>query len=113
MLHENSYPSTCTRTHRISGLDSADRGLLCGRIMRLSPRSLVLSDESGSAVLEVACSVENVAAGDLAEAATKLFAMLRALDERFDRIAVAPVPQEGLGEAINDRLARAAWRESK
>ncbi|HAY06646.1 MAG TPA: L-threonylcarbamoyladenylate synthase [Hyphomonas sp.] len=51
--------------------------------------------------------------GDLAEAATKLFAMLRALDERFDRIAVAPIPQEGLGEAINDRLARAAWREDK
>ena len=51
-------------------------------------------------------------AGDLAEAATKLFAMLRALDARFDRIAVAPIPQEGLGEAINDRLARAAHRDS-
>lgn len=50
--------------------------------------------------------------GDLAEAATKLFAMLRALDARFDRIAVAPIPQEGLGEAINDRLARAAHRDS-
>lgn len=50
--------------------------------------------------------------GDLAEAATKLFAMLRALDTRFDRIAVAPIPEEGLGEAINDRLARAAHRDS-
>lgn len=50
--------------------------------------------------------------GDLAEAATKLFAMLRALDARFDRIAVAPIPQDGLGEAINDRLARAAHRDS-
>lgn len=49
--------------------------------------------------------------GDLAEAATKLFAMLRALDARYARIAVAPVPMEGLGEAINDRLARAAHRE--
>ncbi|MBY9067667.1 threonylcarbamoyl-AMP synthase [Hyphomonas sp. WL0036] len=49
--------------------------------------------------------------GDLAEAATKLFAMLRALDERFDRIAVAPIPMTGLGEAINDRLARAAHRD--
>lgn len=51
--------------------------------------------------------------GDLTEAATKLFAMLRALDERFDRIAVAPIPHEGLGEAINDRLARAAWRDGE
>jgi L-threonylcarbamoyladenylate synthase len=51
-------------------------------------------------------------AGDLAEAAANLFAMLRAMDRRFDRIAAAPVPPEGLGEAINDRLARAAHRGS-
>lgn len=50
--------------------------------------------------------------GDLAEAATKLFAMLRALDARFDRIAVASIPMQGLGEAINDRLTRAAHRDS-
>lgn len=50
--------------------------------------------------------------GDLAEAATKLFAMMRALDERFDRIAIAPIPMTGLGEAINDRLGRAAYREN-
>lgn len=49
---------------------------------------------------------------DLAEAATKLFAMLRALDARYDRIAVAPIPMDGLGEAINDRLARAAHRDA-
>ena len=49
--------------------------------------------------------------GDLVEAASKLFAMLRALDARYDRIAVAPVPDTGLGEAINDRLQRAAYRE--
>ncbi|BDX00044.1 L-threonylcarbamoyladenylate synthase [Maricaulis maris] len=49
------------------------------------------------------------AAGDLAEAATGLFAALRALDARgAARIAVAPIPNEGLGEAINDRLQRAA-----
>lgn len=50
--------------------------------------------------------------GDLAEAATKLFAMLRALDVRYSRIAVAPIPMTGLGEAINDRLARAAHRDN-
>jgi len=49
------------------------------------------------------------AEGDLAEAAANLFAMLRALDEpRFAAIAVMPIPETGLGLAINDRLARAA-----
>jgi L-threonylcarbamoyladenylate synthase len=47
--------------------------------------------------------------GDLAEAAAKLFAYLRAADRRAPAaIAVAPIPGEGLGEAINDRLRRAA-----
>jgi L-threonylcarbamoyladenylate synthase len=47
--------------------------------------------------------------GDLIEAAAKLFAALRALDETgFRTIAVMPVPEEGLGAAINDRLRRAA-----
>lgn len=47
--------------------------------------------------------------GDLNEAAANLFAFLRALDARGAAcIAVAPIPPDGLGEAINDRLARAA-----
>lgn len=46
--------------------------------------------------------------GDLTEAAANLFAALRALDDKSDRIAVMPIPDEGLGEAINDRLRRAA-----
>lgn len=46
---------------------------------------------------------------DLAEAAANLFAYLRAADRtKPDGIAVAPIPAEGLGEAINDRLKRAA-----
>ncbi|WP_454713810.1 L-threonylcarbamoyladenylate synthase [Caulobacter segnis] len=48
-------------------------------------------------------------AGDLAEAAANLFAYLRAADRlRPSAIAVAPIPEDGLGEAINDRLRRAA-----
>ena len=47
--------------------------------------------------------------GDLAEAAANLFGHLRALDARGARaIAVMPLPNVGLGEAINDRLRRAA-----
>lgn len=47
--------------------------------------------------------------GDLREAAANLFAHLREFDARgCARVAVAPVPRHGLGEAINDRLRRAA-----
>ena len=46
--------------------------------------------------------------GDLTEAAANLFDMLRRLDGRAAAIAVAPVPERGLGIAINDRLRRAA-----
>lgn len=47
--------------------------------------------------------------GDLTEAAANLFASLRALDRpAFSAIAVMPIPETGLGRAINDRLRRAA-----
>ncbi|MBU1375086.1 MAG: threonylcarbamoyl-AMP synthase [Alphaproteobacteria bacterium] len=47
--------------------------------------------------------------GDLREAAANLFAYLRGADRTSPSgIAVAPIPHEGLGEAINDRLKRAA-----
>ncbi|WP_137703033.1 L-threonylcarbamoyladenylate synthase [Marimonas lutisalis] len=47
-------------------------------------------------------------AGDLVEAAANLFAMLHAIDDGETPIAVSPVPETGLGLAINDRLRRAA-----
>ncbi|HTW50973.1 MAG TPA: L-threonylcarbamoyladenylate synthase, partial [Stellaceae bacterium] len=47
--------------------------------------------------------------GDLAEAAANFFAMLRRLDRpEYSGIAAMPVPDDGLGRAINDRLRRAA-----
>ncbi len=50
-------------------------------------------------------------AGDLNEAAANLFSYLRAADSLAPTaIAVAPIPHAGLGEAINDRLERAAGR---
>ena len=55
-------------------------------------------------------NVRDLSAGrNLDEAAANLFSLLRELDALGQpRIAVAPIPYEGLGEAINDRLARAA-----
>ncbi|CAN0585562.1 unnamed protein product, partial [Laminaria digitata] len=48
------------------------------------------------------------ASGDLREAAANLFAMMRILDTSATAIAVMPIPDRGLGRAINDRLRRAA-----
>lgn len=56
-----------------------------------------------------ACIANLSPAGDLAEAAANLFGMLHALDRPiFTGIAVMPIPDTGLGRAINDRLRRAA-----
>ncbi|TRW99317.1 threonylcarbamoyl-AMP synthase [Paracoccus sp. M683] len=46
--------------------------------------------------------------GDLTEAAAHLFDLLRRADREGRAIAVAPIPDHGLGTAINDRLRRAA-----
>jgi L-threonylcarbamoyladenylate synthase len=55
------------------------------------------------------------AAGDLAEAAARLYAGLRTLDalaaaRGLRGLAAMPIPRDGLGAAINDRLTRAAQR---
>jgi L-threonylcarbamoyladenylate synthase len=64
-----------------------------------------LADGAASAV-----KVLNLSArGDPIEAAANLFSHLRALDAAgAEAIAVMPIPHHGLGEAINDRLQRAA-----
>ena len=60
--------------------------------------------------MDASNAVMNLSArGDLHEAAANLFGYLRALDaKKAHAIAVMPVPHHGLGEAINDRLRRAA-----
>jgi L-threonylcarbamoyladenylate synthase len=89
-----------------------------------APRTRVRLDaasvEAGEALLafgpaslpgmELASAMLNLSAsGNVAEAAANLFGYLRALDAKGARaIAVMPVPHQGLGEAINDRLRRAA-----
>jgi L-threonylcarbamoyladenylate synthase len=79
---------------------------------RAALRLNVRTKESGEILLGFGSSPEaalNLSpTGDLREAASNLFAMLHELDRRGCRIAVAPIPETGLGEAINDRLRRAA-----
>ena len=82
--------------------------------LRLDARDI----RPGEAVLAIGRLPPNAAAavatinlsesGDLAEAANRFFAALRALDTKAGAIAVMPIPEAGLGEAINDRLRRAA-----
>lgn len=58
---------------------------------------------------DMACDLNLSPSGDLVEAAANLFHHLRQLDALgAGKIAVAPIPERGLGRAINDRLRRAA-----
>jgi L-threonylcarbamoyladenylate synthase len=96
-------------------------GMLTSHYAPRTPMRLNAGDvEAGEALLafgpasvpgmEAASAVMNLSArADLAEAAANLFGYLRALDSKGARaISVMPVPHHGLGEAINDRLRRAA-----
>ncbi len=85
----------------------------------LPVRLNVTQPEPGEALIAFGAEVPSEArktinlsvAADLKEAAAKLFAALRELDSpEFSGIAVMPIPDEGIGEAINDRLRRASVR---
>ena len=105
-----------------SSIKGASRGYLAG--IGLTLAILVVTNLAagitGEALLafgphlpkgaEKAVRVLNLSpAADLVEAAANLFSDLRTLDDADAKsIAVMRVPLEGLGEAINDRLARAA-----
>ena len=70
---------------------------------------LAFGDDVVAGVEATTVTMNLSAQGDLNEAAANLFSYLRALDsKRAYAIAVMPVPHHGLGEAINDRLRRAA-----
>jgi L-threonylcarbamoyladenylate synthase len=95
MLASHYAPRTKLR------LDAAE--VLPGEALLTFGAAKLKGAENASRVLDLSRS------GDLVEAATNLFAHLRALDTSgASAIAVAPIPHEGLGEAINDRLSRAA-----
>jgi len=77
-------------------------------VTALEPGEALLS--FGPASIQGAVIEMNLSpSGDLQEAAARLFAALRRLDRSGAKaIAVMPIPEEGLGRAINDRLRRAA-----
>ncbi len=103
----------------LAGADSDDSqplapGLLAshyapGASVRLNARELEPGETGLDFAGQFAGALDLSPSGDLEEAAANLFSALRTLDASGAmRIAVAPIPNQGLGEAINDRLARAA-----
>lgn len=108
-----------------TGAESADNPVAPGMLAsHYAPRARVRLDadriEPGEAALlfggvrpqgigSARAALNLSESGDLMEAAARLFSFLRQLDASgADTIAVSPVPETGLGEAINDRLRRAA-----
>jgi len=92
-------------------------GMLASHYAPKTPLRLNARDvRDGEALLAFGTNIPDAArvlnlspTGDLVEAAANLFSHLRALDAYGARgIAVMPIPNDDLGEAINDRLARAA-----
>ena len=95
MLASHYAPRTPVRLE--AGRVAADEALLA-----FGP-GMVAGSDAAKAVLNLSTR------GDLNEAAANLFGYLRTLDTSgAHTIAVMPVPHHGLGEAINDRLRRAA-----
>jgi L-threonylcarbamoyladenylate synthase len=89
----------------------APRTLVRLGAIRVEPGEALLAFGSDAVSgIDAAAAVMNLSVrGDLAEAAANLFGYLRALDSKAAQtIAVMPIPDDGLGEAINDRLRRAA-----
>jgi L-threonylcarbamoyladenylate synthase len=99
LLASHYAPRAMVRLEALE-VEPREAALLFGEFQ---PRGL----EHGAAALNLS------EAGDLTEAAANLFGHLRKLDamlarKKSPRIAVSPIPESGLGEAINDRLRRAA-----
>jgi L-threonylcarbamoyladenylate synthase len=107
-LAELLGPPTATGDARIEAPGQLARHYSPGKPLRLEVRA-VDPDEFliGFGDLPGDCTL--AANGDLALAAARLYACLHeAADSPKRRIAVAPIPEHGIGAAINDRLRRAA-----
>ncbi len=59
------------------------------------------------------CDLNLSSSGNLSEAAANLFAFMRIADADGRKIAMSPIPEKGLGLAINDRIRRAAYKKTR
>ncbi|MZR31941.1 L-threonylcarbamoyladenylate synthase [Sneathiella litorea] len=102
-------------THDADGTTPSPGMLLSHYAPNATVRLNATTKEPGEAYLAFGRDYDTIADvnlsvnGDLTEATALLFSALHFLDEmKFERIAVGPIPEIGLGVAINDRLRRAA-----
>ncbi|NUH65732.1 threonylcarbamoyl-AMP synthase [Sulfitobacter sp. S0837] len=118
LLRAGGLPSEAIEAALGQPLDSVagDEIIAPGQLTtHYAPRAAVRLNAQSAAPGEVllgfgtmACDLNLSPSGDLTEAAANLFDHLHQLDATGRPIAVAPIPDHGLGRAINDRLARAA-----
>jgi L-threonylcarbamoyladenylate synthase len=99
-------------THETGGVLTAPGQMASHYAPDAAMRLNATTREKGELMLgfgQVVCDMNLSPSGDLLEAAANLFHHMRELDQMgADRIAVSPIPEVGLGRAINDRLRRAA-----
>jgi L-threonylcarbamoyladenylate synthase len=115
---EAAPPLTIANSEIISDDEIKSPGMLASHYAPKKPLRLnAATAEPGEAFLafgpnpprSILASLNLSPAGDLVEAAANLFAYLHRLDaSQAHTIAVMPIPEEGIGAAINDRLRRAA-----
>ena len=112
--HGKSHPSPQNRRQSAPGMLAshyAPRTPLRLDATKVSPDEALLAfgATAPAGAAEAVATLNLSPRGDLVEAAAHLFAHLRSLDtEGATAIAVAPIPAQGIGEAINDRLRHAA-----
>jgi len=101
-------PATVSAIHRIEAPGQLESHYAPGKPVRLNARTAA-ADEFFIGFGALGGDVQLSPGGDLAEAASRLYAALHeGAAAPQPRIAVAPIPMEGIGAAINDRLRRAA-----
>ena len=109
IVDEDEAGETAPRAPGLLSSHYAPRALLRLEAREAAPDEAALDFAGAMAGASPLLRLDLSPSGELTEAAANLFAFLRTLDQSgARRIAVAPIPLEGLGAAINDRLRRAA-----
>jgi L-threonylcarbamoyladenylate synthase len=109
MSDEAGDDETAPRAPGMQSSHYAPNAMLQLEAREAAPNEAALDFSGALSGSRAAMRLDLSPSGDLTEAAANLFAFLRRLDRSgARRIVVAPIPLEGLGAAINDRLRRAA-----
>ncbi|MDN3646909.1 L-threonylcarbamoyladenylate synthase [Pontixanthobacter aestiaquae] len=111
LLHQHFFDRPLRPTKAKNGIEAPgqmQRHYSPGKPVRLNAREAASGEFLiGFGAIAGQCSLSE--SGDLGEAAARLYACLhQAAEAEQPNIAIAPIPDEGVGKAVNDRLRRAA-----